>query len=118
MTVNIPYTVPAPPAPHAGLLYSPDIWNWLAYAVVLAPAAWCMPTGLKDSLRSLWAPVGRWIAALCCPWLWEGCFLWTAVPGAFLEAFWAFWWASEPQDEGEEQLVLKGFPGYLVPIVR
>ena len=36
MTVNIPWTALAPPAPHAGLLYAPgtDWANWAMIAIV------------------------------------------------------------------------------------
>ena len=59
-----------PPPEHVtaahGLLASPDWWVWLAYALVLALAVLCMPTGLLGSIKALWEPWGRWIARLSC----------------------------------------------------
>jgi hypothetical protein len=118
--MNALHSIPAPAIhaqAHAGLLNSPDLVTWLAYALVLTLAAFCMPTGLRESAKALWAPVGRAVAALCCPWLWEGCFLWSALSGAFLaplrvcEKIFQMW------REGIEQLVRLAFCGYPEQIV-
>ena len=41
---------------------------------IVAVAVWClMPGQLKESAKALWAPVGRWLAALSeRRWLWAG----------------------------------------------
>ena len=118
MTVNIPWTAPATPAPHAGLLYAPgtDWANWAMIAIV-AVAVWClMPGQLKESAKALWAPVGRWLAALRAP-LAVGWWGWMVL--CVLRPMWAvLWFMEDAICRVREQLVLEGFPGYLVPIVR
>ena len=66
MISNIPYTAPAAPLPHPGLLYASgaDIVTWAMYALCAVAALWLMPTGFRESLASLWAPVGAWLARL------------------------------------------------------
>lgn len=75
MISSIPYTAPAAPVPH-GLLNAPatDWASWALYAMCAVAVIWLMPGQIKASLASLWAPVGRALAALRCPWLWMGAF--------------------------------------------
>ena len=117
MIHSIPWTAPTQPAP-AGLLNSPDWWYPLAYAFVLLLALVLMPGQLRESLRPLWAPVGRWIASLSAPWLWEGLFLWSALSGAFLaplrvlESIFRVVWSW-----GRSQLRRLAYLGYETPIL-
>ena len=59
----IPFTAPVAPTPH-GLLASPYWWTWLAYLIVLPMAYALMPGQLRESVKALWEPVGRWIASV------------------------------------------------------
>jgi hypothetical protein len=80
---------------HAGLLYSPDLWNWLGYAFVLTLALCFMPGQLRESLIELGRPVMAWIARLSVRWMWEGYFLIWSVLGLVAPLRWDNW----PEDE-------------------
>lgn len=112
------YAIPNVSAPvqHAGLLNSPNLWTWLAYASILALAAWCMPPGLKDSLEQLWTPVRLWLAALHAP-LAVGWWGWIVL--CVLRPIWAFL-GFVKSDEGtggqiSPMQTRAGFRGFLVP---
>ena len=83
---------------HAGLLYSPDLWNWLGYAFVLTLALCFMPGQLRESLIELGRPVMAWIARLSVRWMWEGCFIARSVLG-LVRPF--LCWDNWPEDEPE-----------------
>jgi len=109
----IPWTAPTQPAP-AGLLNSPDWWYPLAYAFVLLLALVLMPGQLRESLRPLWAPVGRWIAslsALAVLWLW----VWT--PLCVLAPILCVLWIIIAVTLVREQLRRLAYPGYETPIL-
>jgi hypothetical protein len=111
MISNIPYTAPAAPA-QAGLLNSPDLLPWLFTAFLIAAGLFIMLPAARESIRALWAPVGR---RLCCPWAWEGLFVWSALSGAFLRPSKTFW-DNFPEDEDgqyreqKRRLAYRGFP--------
>ena len=116
MITNIPYTAPASPLPHPGLLYAP-VTDWLGWLITLL-ALCAMPLMTRqgrESLKALWAPVGAFLRSLCCPW---ACFLWTALPGAFLEAVRPVIAPAFLQNSiGREQLRRLAFSGYMRPVL-
>ena len=118
MTVNIPWTAPATPAPHAGLLYAPgtDWANWAMIAIV-AVAVWClMPGQLKESAKALWAPVGRFLRSLRAP-LAVGWWGWMVL--GVLEAKLAvLWFLEDIAEQVFPRWGSAGFRGFMVPIVR
>jgi hypothetical protein len=75
MISSIPYAEPAAPVAH-GLLNLPatDLLGYVLIGLVALAGLFLMPGQLRESLASLWAPVGRALAALRCPWLWMGAF--------------------------------------------
>ena len=110
MISSIPFTAPIAPTPH-GLLASPYWWTWLAYLMVL-PLAWClMPGQLRESAKTLWAPVGRWIARLSAPWLWVSLFA-LSVCLCVLEPHLCWWWGIWPMIEIREQRRRLAFRGF------
>jgi hypothetical protein len=118
MIANIPYTAPAAPA-QAGLLNTPDLLGWLFTAFLIAAGLFIMLPAARDSVKALWAPVGRWLSRLRCPWAWEGMFVWSAFSGAFLRPLKTFW-DNFPEDEDgqyREQLRRLAYMGFIPPIL-
>lgn len=101
--MNVLYSIPPPHAvttsPH-GLLASPDLWVWAFYAIVGLAALCLMPTGLWESAKALYAPVGRFLAGLHVTCLWDGLFVWAKLSGAFLRPLKTFW-DDRPEDQDE-----------------
>ncbi len=104
------------PVAPSGLLHAPgqDFVTWLAYALVLTLAACFMPTGLKDSLKALWAPAGAFLRSLCCPWLWGALFAF-AVCLCVLEPWLCLWWGLWPMIEIHAQRRRLAFNGFMEP---
>ena len=119
MIHNIPWTAPTQPAP-AGLLASDGWWYPLAYAFVLMLTLVLMPGQLRESIRPLWAPVGRFLRRLYVPWLWAGLYCLSCVGLAYTPILCVLWgdydrWSGCPWHR--EQLRRLGFPGFVPPIV-
>jgi len=112
------------PPPHVqatvthGLLLSPYWWTWLAYLIVLPMAYALMPGQLRESVKALYAPVGRFLArlrvTLACGWYLAVVLL----SGAFLVPLWGFRWDNWPQDgdEGYRQPRRLAYMGFDTPI--
>ena len=98
-----------------GLLNSPDMLGLLFTGVALLSL--CIMLGpARESIKALWAPVGRFMAGLHVTGMWEGLFAWAAFSGAFLRPQKTFWdnWPEDDPDE-EEQLLRMAYPGFVPP---
>ena len=115
--MNPLYSIPPPhavtTAPH-GLLNSPDLWVWAFYAIVGLAALCLMPTGLRESAKALYAPVGRFLAGLRVTCLWDGLFVWAKLSGAFLKHMQPCKWDNWPEEDEdtEEQLLRMAYRGF------
>ena len=115
---NIPYTAPAAPA-QAGLLNSPDLLGWIFTAFLIGAGMFIMLPAARESAKALWAPVGRFLSRLCCPWAWEGCFIWSALSGAFLRPSKTFCGREQWEEPllPEEQPKRLAYLGFIPPIL-
>ena len=114
MISSIPYTAPFAPTPH-GLLLSPDWWTWLAYGLVLTLAARFMPTGLRESVKALYAPMGAFLSR--CSVLMEVLRIlvgFTCCMGLVEDLRWDNW--PEDGDEGYRQPRRLAYLGFDTPI--
>lgn len=115
---SIPYTASQVTVSH-GFLNSPDLLGWaLSGLMVLAGLFIGLPQ-LRQSAKALWVPVGAFLSRLCCPWAWEGLFMWSALSGAFLRPLKTFWDDFPEDEDGQyrEQLRRKAFWGFIPPIL-
>ena len=115
MTINIPWTSPAAPAPApTGLLNSPSLFPWLFAGVMITAALFLYPGQLWESAKALWAPVGRFLDSLRVTGLWDGLFVWAALSGAFLKHMQPCKWDNWPEEDEdtEEQLLRMAYRGF------
>ena len=111
---NIPYTAPAAPVAH-GLLNMPttDLLGYVLICLFALVGLFLMPGQLRQSLASLWAPVGAWLARLRVAVAGMGVFIVLGLVAplracAIIARDWS---------EGTEQLVRLAYSGFDRPVL-
>lgn len=114
MISSIPWTAPAAPVAH-GLLNLPttDLLGYVLIGLVALAGLFLMPGQLRQSLASLWAPVGAWLARLRVAVAGMGVFIVLGLVAplracAIIARDWS---------EGAEQLVRLAFSGFREPVL-